>query len=83
VLNLSIVLFLFTDMISNPDTKYLIGWFYIGMIALLVLVNFVAMMYNLFKTIKEEYRRRQIEQENLKTLELAGINFDDHRRYTF
>jgi|Laugresu1bdmlbsd_1035121.scaffolds.fasta_scaffold181988_1 hypothetical protein len=77
------MLFLFTDMISNSDTKYLIGWIYIGAIALLVLVNFVAMMYNLFKTIKEEYRRRKIEQENLKTLELAGINFDDHRRYTF
>ena len=54
MLNLSIMLFLFTDMISNPDTKYLIGWFYIGMIALLVLVNFVAIVYNLCKTIKEE-----------------------------
>ena len=42
MLNMSILLFMFTDLVPNPDTKYMVGWIYIGAIALLVLVNFVA-----------------------------------------
>jgi len=48
VLNMSILLFMFTDLVPNPDTKYMVGWIYIGAIALLVLVNFVAMLVTLF-----------------------------------
>ena len=47
VLNLSIILYLFTDMVPNPDTKYLIGWIYIGTIGLVVVVNFSAMLLSL------------------------------------
>lgn len=72
---------MFTDLVPDPDTKYMVGWIYIGAIALLVLVNFVAMLVTLFQTVKEEYRRSKIEQQNLKKLKEVGIELEDDLQY--
>lgn len=48
VLNLSILLFLFTDFVLDPKTRYLTGWLYIGMVGLMITVNLAQMVRKLY-----------------------------------
>ena len=44
VLILSYFPILFTDLVPGPEAKYIIGWFFVGLTALLVLANLIVVV---------------------------------------
>ena len=54
VLTLSYFPYLFTDLIESKEDKYYIGWYYTGIIGMLLVSNLFVMMMTTFQDVKDK-----------------------------
>jgi hypothetical protein len=48
--------YLFTDLIPSPEDKYYIGWFYDGMIGIMIAANLGVMLTTMFRDVKQKIK---------------------------
>jgi hypothetical protein len=74
VLTLSYFPYLFTDLTQSQEDKYLIGWFYTGIVVMLIVSNLFVMVMTAYQDVKEKItgmiskckNRREVEEQNRK-----------------
>ena len=54
VLTCSYFLYLFTDLIQTQEDKYLIGWYYSGIVGMLIFANLFVMVMTAYQDLKEK-----------------------------
>jgi hypothetical protein len=72
ILILSYFPFLFTNMVPDPEVRYDLGWNFVSLVALMVLVNLIFLIRLTILTAIEEARRVSVEQHNYGLLLIRG-----------
>jgi hypothetical protein len=52
----SYFLFAFTDFVGDANTRFLAGWAFIGIVAINILVNWMALLYKVASAIRQAVR---------------------------
>ncbi len=76
VVFLSYFPFLFTNMVPEPETRYSVGWIFIGLVAFMVVVNLLVVIHGSVMESIELARRKAVEQHNYRLLKIRGIEMN-------
>ena len=53
----SYFMFLFTDFVDDVKMRATLGWVYIGVIGIMIGVNFSCMLFKVFQTVKNQLKK--------------------------
>ena len=54
----------FTDFVPDPEVRYDIGWYYIGISSFMILVHLVLILYSTLKRLRLVYKKYYIRWMN-------------------
>jgi hypothetical protein len=69
VITCSYFIYLFTDLIQSQEEKYLIGWFYSGIVGILIISNLFVMIMTALKDLKEKIKSMMDNCKHQKEVE--------------
>jgi hypothetical protein len=55
-----------TDLIPEPEDRYLIGWFYLGALAIMFVANISVVVISAIKYPTEKFKRRLFKRKKQK-----------------
>ena len=61
-INLCYLMLCFTDWVGEADTRYLVGWVFIGIICSHLFTHLVLLLHNSFMVIKEKKREKKYKK---------------------
>jgi len=72
----AVVTMAFTDFSPDPETRFQIGWFYLSLLGLMLVINVVVMVQDIVLSailfFKRRRQRRQVEEKRKKLRELKN-----------
>lgn len=72
--------YLFTDLIPSPEDKYYIGWFYDGIIGIMIGANLGVMLRTMIQDIKEKIKEMIFNHRIKKETEARNANREQHKK---